>query len=167
MIKIIPSGDSILIIRDLKRIKTSTLSNYIDEQNFIEIEDIITLKNEIGIIYNPYITSSKKLADKLINISLSSNLEDDETFKSWKIPICYDEEFAIDLSFISEFTNKDEDEIIQLHKKNIFDVDMVGFLPGFLYLGNLDKSLITPRKKSKKINTKWLYRNCWEAKWNI
>ena len=142
MIKIIPSGDSTLIIRDLKKIKTSTLSNYIDQQNFIEIEDIISLKNEIGIIYNPYITSSKKLADKLINISLSSNLKGDETFKSWKIPICYDEEFAIDLSFISEFTNIDEDEIIQLH--------MVGFLPGFLYLGNLDKSLITPRKKDPR-----------------
>ena len=150
MIKITPSGDSTLIIRDLKKIKTSTLSNYIDEQNFIEIEDIISLKNEIGIIFNPYITSSKKLADKLINISLSSNLEGDETFKSWKIPICYDEEFAIDLSFISEFKNIDEDEIIQLHKKNVFDVDMVGFLPGFLYLGNLDKSLITPRKKDPR-----------------
>ena len=60
MIKIVPSGDSIVIIKDLNNLKSSILTNYIEKLNLNEIEDIISLKNSVGIIFNPYkITSNK------------------------------------------------------------------------------------------------------------
>ena len=44
MTKIVPSGDSIIIIKDLNNLKSSILTNYIEKLNLNEIEDIISLK---------------------------------------------------------------------------------------------------------------------------
>ena len=54
MIEIIPSGDSIIILKDLKNLQSSIISKEIEKLNLSEIEDIISLKNSIGIIFNPY-----------------------------------------------------------------------------------------------------------------
>ena len=73
-----------------------------------------------------------------------------KTLKTWKIPICYDEEFAIDLNEVSDKCKLDKNLVKKRHKEVIYDVDFIGFLPGFLYLRNLDKSLYFPRKKNPR-----------------
>ena len=150
MIKIVPSGDSIIIIQDLKSLKSSSLSVYIEKLNLTEIEDIISLKNSLGIIFNPYKITSKRLIKKIQNVISDKNLNIKKKSKTWKIPICYDKEFAIDLNEISDKCKLDKNLVIKRHKEVIYDVDFIGFLPGFLYLRNLDKSLYFPRKKNPR-----------------
>ena len=65
MTKIVPSGDSIVIIKDLNNLKSSILTNYIEKLNLNEIEDIISLKNSVGIIFNPYKITSNKFRKKI------------------------------------------------------------------------------------------------------
>lgn len=149
MTKIVPSGDSIVIIKDLnKSLKSSILTNYIEKLNLNEIEDIISLKNSVGIIFNPHKISSNKFRKKIKSLILNKKLTNNKSLKTWKIPICYDKEFAIDLNEISNKCKLDKNLVIKRHKEVIYDVDFIGFLPGFLYLGNLDKSLYVPRKKN-------------------
>jgi inhibitor of KinA len=62
-----------------------------------------------------------------------------------RIPVCYGEEFAFDLETVIKHTGLTEKEIISLHSNTIYTVYMIGFLPGFPYLGTLNKKLITPR----------------------
>ena len=129
MIKIVPSGDSIVIIKDLNNLKSSILTNYIEKLNLNEIEDIISLKNSVGIIFNPYKITSNKFRKKMKSLILNKKLTNNKGLKTWKIPICYDEEFAIDLNEVSDKCKLDKNLVIKRHKEVIYDVDFIGFLP--------------------------------------
>lgn len=74
-------------------------------------------------------------------------LEGREYRKSKKlhIPVCYEEEFALDMERVIQHTGMSEKEIIALHTNTVYTVYMIGFLPGFPYLGQLDEKLQTPR----------------------
>ena len=150
MIKIVPSGDSIIIIKDLNDLKSSALTNYLLKLNLNEIEDVISLKNSVGIIFNPYKITSSEFIKNITSLILDKNFTNNRSLKTWKIPICYDEDFAIDLNEISTKCKLDVDQVKKKHNNLTYEVDLVGFLPGFLYLGNLDKSLYLPRKKNPR-----------------
>jgi len=150
MIEIVPSGDSIIIIKELNNLKSSTLTNYIEKLNLTEIEDVISLKNSVGIIFNPHKITSSEFIKNIKKLISNKNLTNNKSLKTWKIPICYDKGFAIDLDEISSKCKLDIDQVKKIHKESTYQVDMVGFLPGFLYLGNLDKSLHLQRKKNPR-----------------
>ena len=61
------------------------------------------------------------------------------------IPVCYGGEFGPDLHTVSEHAGMSEQDVIALHSAHDYLIDMLGFLPGFAYLGGLDPRLHTPR----------------------
>lgn len=61
------------------------------------------------------------------------------------LPVCYDEEFGPDLSYVAKFNGLTPDEVIRLHTETTYPVYMIGFTPGFPYLGGLHEKLHTPR----------------------
>jgi len=150
MIKIVPSGDSIIIINNLNNLKTSTLTDYLEKLELNEIEDIISLKSSVGILFNPHKISSSDFIKKTKNILSNKNFTNNNKIKTWEIPICYDKDFAIDLNEISTKCKIDVDQVIKKHNNKTYEVDIVGFLPGFLYLGKLDDSLHLPRKNNPR-----------------
>ena len=75
--------------------------------------------------------------------------------KYLEIPICYDEEFALDIQRLEDRTKLNFKQIINQHLNTEFFVYMIGFVPGQPFLGDLDKSLDhdrldTPRIKVNK-----------------
>ena len=150
MIKIVPSGDSIIIINNLNNLKSSTLTDYLEKLELNEIEDIISLKSSVGILFNPHKISSSDFIKKTKNLLTNKNLTNKNKMKTWEIPICYDKDFAIDLNEISTKCKIDLDQVIKKHNNKTYEVDIVGFLPGFLYLGKLDDSLHLPRKNNPR-----------------
>lgn len=62
------------------------------------------------------------------------------------IPVCYDEEYGVDLRWISIEKNIPVKEIIRLHTLKTYRVYMLGFLPGFAYMGDVDERIASPRK---------------------
>ncbi len=81
----------------------------------------------------------------------STSGRDQKKVRLWKIPVCYDIEFGIDLQLFSEKQKMSKDAIIQRHTKPHYTVYFVGFLPGFLYLGGLNASLFIPRRKTPRL----------------
>jgi len=63
-----------------------------------------------------------------------------------KIPVCYDTFFATDLESLAESKGMSSEDVVQLHLLKQYRVYMLGFLPGFAYLGQVDDKLATPRK---------------------
>jgi inhibitor of KinA len=63
-----------------------------------------------------------------------------------RIPVCYEGEYAPDLESFAELAGIPPGELIQLHTAPIYRVYMIGFLPGFPYLGKVDEKLRAPRK---------------------
>ena len=62
------------------------------------------------------------------------------------IPVCYDKEFASDIDHIAAKKNISPEEIVQIHTSRSYRVYMLGFLPGFAYMGEVDDIIIIPRK---------------------
>ncbi|NOY48858.1 MAG: 5-oxoprolinase subunit PxpB, partial [Chlorobi bacterium] len=96
----------------------------------------------------------------------------------WRIPVCYDDEFAIDLEAISLHKKLSKEEIITLHSNAIYTVFFIGFLPGFLYLGGLIDTLYFPRKSTPRLHIEkgavgiggtqtGIYPNTSPGGWNI
>ncbi|MEL0650716.1 5-oxoprolinase subunit PxpB [Algibacter sp. TI.3.09] len=123
----------------------------------------ISLDERIAIIDKIY--SSKSNA-----VSLISHL--------WKIPVCYDEVFGLDLNTIANEKKVSKEDVIKQHCEAIYTVYFIGFLPGFLYLGGLDESLHIPRKSTPRLqvekgavaiggNQTGIYSNESPGGWNI
>lgn len=68
----------------------------------------------------------------------------------WRLPVSYDLEFGLDLEEVSAKLKITIPEIIALHTATQYTVYGIGFLPGFMYLGGLDKRLEMPRKGSPR-----------------
>ena len=78
-----------------------------------------------------------------------------EKNKVVQVPICYDEEFALDIQRLEEKTKLSFKEIVDEHLNTDFFVYMIGFVPGQPFLGDLNKNLYhdrldTPRVKINK-----------------
>ena len=96
----------------------------------------------------------------------------------WKIPVCYDAYFGLDLEHISNSKNISCKDIIKLHADVTYTIYFIGFLPGFLYLGGLDERLFIPRKETPRMdiekgsvaiggNQTGVYPNTSPGGWNI
>jgi KipI family sensor histidine kinase inhibitor len=66
------------------------------------------------------------------------------------IPVCYEGEFAPDMAEVAAHTGFTPAEIIERHTRPRYRIFMLGFLPGFPYLGGLDPALQTPRRKTPR-----------------
>lgn len=69
-----------------------------------------------------------------------------------EIPVCYEDEFSPDLESLAHYCKKDTAQVIIEHTQAIYLVHMLGFLPGFLYLGGLSANLSCPRKSTPAIS---------------
>lgn len=69
----------------------------------------------------------------------------------WRIPACYEASHAPDLAEVAERTKLSVEAIVRLHAASTFHVYMVGFVPGFPYLGDLPSSLMLPRRVDPRV----------------
>jgi inhibitor of KinA len=67
--------------------------------------------------------------------------------KTVQIPVCYDEEFAPDLPLLAAAANIPAAEVVKLHTSSVYRVYMIGFLPGFAYMGEVPEAITYPRKE--------------------
>ncbi|MEO6994632.1 MAG: 5-oxoprolinase subunit PxpB [Lacunisphaera sp.] len=69
-----------------------------------------------------------------------------------EVPICYGGEFGPDLGQVAKHTKLSPEEVIKRHGKADYIVYLIGFAPGFPYLGGLPKELNTPRHAKPRMN---------------
>ena len=67
-----------------------------------------------------------------------------------EIPVCYDASFALDIADVAAHAGVTPEQVAAMHAAGEYVVHMVGFLPGFPYLGGLDPLLATPRRSSPR-----------------
>ncbi|HAA03790.1 MAG TPA: allophanate hydrolase [Syntrophobacteraceae bacterium] len=67
-----------------------------------------------------------------------------------EIPVCYGNQHGPDLDELAGFQQLSAEEVIRIHSRPVYTVYMIGFTPGFPYLGGLDERLATPRRKEPR-----------------
>jgi KipI family sensor histidine kinase inhibitor len=68
-----------------------------------------------------------------------------------EVPIIIDRDSALDLEFVSKFSGLPEDKVIAIFLGRIYTVFMLGFLPGFAYMGEVDGRIAAPRKQTPRV----------------
>lgn len=99
--------------------------------------------------YDPLVLPRDALADFVRN-RLSGARAATGSPVLWRIPACYDPDFAEDLPFVAEATRLSPDEVMRLHSSAIYRVAMYGFAPGWAYLSGLPAALTLPRRTTPR-----------------
>jgi inhibitor of KinA len=105
--------------------------------------DVLLIRNKL----NKQSTAFDWIRENLLKYLVTENIETGDPDVLIKIPVCYHKEFGTDLDFIALQNNISVEEIIHLHLSATYRVYMLGFLPGFTYMGLVDERISSPRKQ--------------------
>jgi KipI family sensor histidine kinase inhibitor len=114
------------------------------------IETIPTYRSLL-LIYDPLEILPGAIVDFVKAVESSLGQEADAAFRLVEIPVCYGGEFGPDIGTVSTNSDLAEEEVIRLHSAPDYLIYMVGFTPGFPFLGGLDPRLFTPRLKTPRM----------------
>ncbi|MES2427714.1 MAG: 5-oxoprolinase subunit PxpB [Bacteroidota bacterium] len=140
-------------------IKVRDFNNLIHSQPFPGFITMVPAYASVTVFYDPVLVSRSSLtgSDCFEKVSIYLNTLK-PTKKSTKaiapdtiiIPICYDISLGPDLDGLAKLHQINVDEVIRLHSAAIYQVYMIGFVPGFAYLGGMDPLLNSPRKSTPR-----------------
>lgn len=98
----------------------------------------------VTVHFDPEKVNHVALADLLLELA-AKEASASATGCRWHIPVCFEREFAPDLDDLAAARNLTPEEVVRLLTGTVFSVYMLGFLPGFPYLGGLPEALEMPR----------------------
>jgi inhibitor of KinA len=150
-IEIVPLGDSAITI---------TFGNEIDERIHQQIQQFlhvfrhnkvvgvfesVSAYTSISIFYDPTMITYSQLEKKVFS-TYKSALETPQIESIvYRIPVYYGGETGPDIKFIAQYNNLSEQEVVNFHANNEYLIHMIGFVPGFPYLGGLSPKIAAPR----------------------
>lgn len=120
-----------------------------DEPLFGTVTDVVPTFRSLTVHFPPAKTDSEALAERLQAMAQEAG-EQIATGRLWRLPACFDPGFAPDLPTLAQAKGMTENEIIERLLDTEFRVYMIGFLPGFPYMGGLPKELAMPRQASPR-----------------
>ena len=123
----------------------------IREQRIEGIVDMIPAFVSLLINYNPLVISYDELRERLDKILQMKTKSEKTVRRVFEIPVCYGGEYGPDLQNIADNAGLSAREVIDIHTSCDYLIYMLGFLPGFCYLGGLDERIHTPRLKTPRL----------------
>ena len=108
------------------------------------IETVPTYRSLL-IYYDPLATSPVELRDRLETLEQSAEDSEFPEPTVTEIPTVYGNEYGPDLEFVAKHNGLSTEEVVGIHTSNVYLIYMLGFIPGFTYLGGLPSSIATPR----------------------
>jgi inhibitor of KinA len=113
------------------------------------VETVPTFRS-LMVHYDPLLTGRADLERAIAGL-LDRAPEPHRAARLWRIPYCAEEEFAPDLADVARRTGLTPEEVVARHTSVRYHVYMLGFLPGFPYLGDLPRALALPRRRDPRL----------------
>ncbi|KML08016.1 5-oxoprolinase subunit PxpB [Rossellomorea marisflavi] len=158
-----PLGDHALVIEagssidHATHVKVRSICSAIEEADPAWITDIVPAFTTVTLHYDPmklehpdrlpYETVMNRIHTILSSIPPGA----EEEPRTIEIPVCYGGEFGPDLESVAEWNDLTPEKVIELHSASPYLVHMIGFSPGFPYLGGMPEEIATPRRKEPRL----------------
>lgn len=160
---IYPLGDAAIVVEfgttiseDVHK-KVRAFAAYLETNQFPGMIEYVPAFTTVTLFYNPWMVSKQGKLDAYQEVTsyilnIQNHIKETELPETRvvEIPVCYGDEFGPDLAFVAEHARLTIPEVIEIHAKAEYLVCMIGFAPGFPYLGGMDKRIAAPRRKSPR-----------------
>jgi inhibitor of KinA len=159
--RIFPLGDTAITI-DFGNVideginqKVLALFDQLHDDPLPGITDVVPAYSSVTVYYDLFTASKLCSNGKSVYDTIAGQLAErmqqplpvnETTQRLMTIPVCYENEFAPDIDYLAGKNNTTVDELIRIHVSREYRVYMLGFLPGFTYMGEVDKRIAVSRK---------------------
>lgn len=123
----------------------------VEELSHPAITEVVPTYRSATVHYRPEVFSYEELNQLLAPLAQGS-AEEAEELPVVEIPVCYGGEYGPDLEEVAQHCSLTPEEVIARHTAPTYRIYMLGFTPGFPYLGGMDPSIAAPRRKEPRIH---------------
>ena len=154
--RFLPAGDSAVIVEFGDRIdrllseRVLRLSALVRAAKLPGVIETVPTFRSLMVHYDPFATDSASLTVAIENL-LDSSRGEAKPVTLWRIPACYAASHAPDLAGVAQRTGLSTAEVVGLHSGTRYHVYMIGFVPGFPYMGDLPAPLSLPRRADPRV----------------
>ena len=155
-VRFLSSGDAALVVEFGDRIERRLseevlrLAAQIRRAALAGIVETVPTLRSLMVHYDPLKTSAAKLK-RAIEALMGAKGRLEQEARLWRVPVCYEGEFAPDLAYVAKETRLAAEEVVTLHAGQRYHVYMIGFLPGLPYMGDLPERLVLPRRVDPRV----------------
>ena len=149
--KFLAAGDRAIVIELGDEIsvecnrRVHSLHTEIVRESLPGVIDTVPTYRSILVLYDVAQVSFGELMDRLSEVEGSSPELPEENVNVVHLPVLYGGDYGPDLEYVAQNAEMEVDEVIELHSGTEYPVYMMGFTPGFPYLGGMSERIATPR----------------------
>ncbi|MBG9737339.1 5-oxoprolinase subunit PxpB [Paenibacillus alvei] len=153
-----PLGDTAIVVEFGTVIGSDThdqvrlLSLYLDEHPMYGMIEYVPAFTTVTVFYNPVLlrySEAQKALESAAAQSLQMKLEGN--VRTVDIPVCYGGSFGPDLEEVASHNELSPDEVVRIHSSGEYVVYLLGFAPGFPFLGGMSQRISTPRRSTPRL----------------
>jgi len=150
------AGDSAIFIKIGEEISETTnsdiryLCTQLENTKLKGLIEWVSSYTGITVYYNPLVLKLDKLKESVSHLWKNKHDNTKSEKKIIHIPVCYHSNYAPDINNVAKHNNIEVEEVIKIHSSRDYRIYMLGFTPGFPYLGGMDKTISTPRKEEPR-----------------
>lgn len=156
--RIVHAGDAVVIVEFEERIDPAVNARAIAVADRVQaaaiagVRDVVPTYRAVAVYFDPLRTDYDVLHSQLEREAKEPTAHVDSQREPIRIPVCYGgDELGPDLSSVAAVTRMPEADVIRLHTSSIYRVFMLGFIPGFAYMGLVDSRIAVARHSTPRV----------------
>jgi len=155
--RIVAVGDSTLVIEFEERIDTAinaraiAVAETLRAESVAGIRDVVPTYRSVAVYFDPLVTDYDALMRRMAEAAARPAASSARAPSLVRVPVCYGAEFGPDLPEIARFASASEADVVDIHTRGTYRVFMLGFMPGFAYMGLVDSRIAMPRRETPRV----------------
>jgi inhibitor of KinA len=155
--RVVPAGDAMFLVEYAEVVdhavnaRVMALAARVRAARIRGLRDVVPTYRSVAIYFEPLKTDQVALRSLLEQEAEAVVPAVDFAPAEVRIPVCYDADLGPDLQEIAEQAHLTADEVVRLHAARTYRVFMLGFAPGFAYLGVVDPRIVAPRLSTPRL----------------
>lgn len=155
--EVLQAGDSALHVQLPERIDPLEnawcirLAQAIEQQLGAAVRDVVVGYCSVTAYFEPLLTDSAWLEHRIREMAATVGEVEDSPGNFFDVPVCYGGEYGPDIADVARFGGCSEHQVIAIHTAATYRVYLVGFVPGFPYLAEVDRRIAAPRRPTPRL----------------